>query len=203
MWVPLAILSVFAILCAGLPNWHVLENFLTYGIPEAAATGEVGRIAHRAHELHGVATLVASAAALFGAALACGVYWFGALDPMEGIRQFPGIYNLLVNKWYFDEVYRYLLVRPTMILARVALWIDARIIDGLIDGSAQTTVEAAHLDGQFDKGVVDGLVNLVGDATYGGGTSLRHVQTGWLRGYVIVIALGSVALFALGALLFS
>jgi hypothetical protein len=44
---------------------------------------------------------------------------------------------------------------------------------------------------------VDGLVNVAGNSVYGVGRSLRNVQTGHLRGYVLFLMLGAVALFAL------
>ena len=45
--------------------------------------------------------------------------------------------------------------------------------------------------------LVDGLVNVAGNSVFGIGTSLRRVQTGHLRGYVLYLVLGAVALFAL------
>jgi NADH-quinone oxidoreductase subunit L len=44
---------------------------------------------------------------------------------------------------------------------------------------------------------VDGLVNLVGNAVFSVGRSLRTVQTGSLRQYVMFIALGVLTLFVL------
>ena len=52
-------------------------------------------------------------------------------------------------------------------------------------------------DRVFDEKVVDRLVNLVGDVTFAVGRSLTVIQTGRLRQYVMFIAVGVVALFAL------
>ncbi len=54
--------------------------------------------------------------------------WLPALTA----RLFKPLYLFLLNKWYFDEIYDWLLVRPTQWLARV-LWKvgDLKIIDGL------------------------------------------------------------------------
>lgn len=203
MWVPLAILAFFAIFAAGLPFWTVLENFIAYGQPAATDFGELTGLEVRAHALHGVATIVATTASGLGVALAAAVYWFGVLDPEDGKRQFPRTYALLANKWYFDEVYRYLLVRPAFVLSWACHWFDRKVIDGLVDGAARATVRLSHSGGRFDLGIVDGLVNLIADVVFGGGTALHRVQTGWLRGYVIYIAAGAVGLFALGAFLFA
>jgi NADH:ubiquinone oxidoreductase subunit 5 (subunit L)/multisubunit Na+/H+ antiporter MnhA subunit len=203
MWVPLAILAFFAIFAAGLPFWHVLENFIAYGQPAAANAGSVAGLQARSHELHGLATLIASATAGLGFSLALGMYFFGVLNPEDGKRQFPKVYDLLANKWYFDELYRYLLVRPTFVVSKVCAWFDKKVIDGLIDGSARETLRLSRFDGRFDQGIVDGLVNLIARTVFGGGVSLHRLQTGWLRGYVMYIAVGAVGIFTLGAFLFS
>lgn len=203
MWVPLAILSFFAVFAAGLPFWHVLENFIAFGQPAAANAGSVAGLQARSHELHGMATLIATTAAVVGFSLAASIYWLGILNPEDGKRQFPKTYNLLVNKWYFDELYRFLLVRPAFVLSKACHWFDRVVIDGIVNGTARETVRLSAFDGRFDKGIVDGIVNLVADAIFGGGTTLHRVQSGWLRGYVMYIAVGSAGLFALGAFLFS
>ncbi len=45
---------------------------------------------------------------------------------------FPALYRFLLNKWYFDELYDFLFVRPAFAIGR-ALWKggDGAIIDGL------------------------------------------------------------------------
>ena len=48
----------------------------------------------------------------------------------------------------------------------------------------------------IDEKFIDGLVNLIGRATFSAGSSLRVVQTGRLRQYVMFIVVGVVALFA-------
>ncbi len=52
--------------------------------------------------------------------------------PAWTVRNFKPIHAFLYNKWYFDELYHWIFVRPTAWLARV-LWIygDGKIIDGL------------------------------------------------------------------------
>ena len=60
-------------------------------------------------------------------------------------RQQHGLYQFLLNKWYFDELYDFLFVRPCQRLART-LWKvgDAQIIDGMPNGAASLTVEASR-----------------------------------------------------------
>ena len=49
--------------------------------------------------------------------------------------------------------------------------------------------------GAFDAYVIDGLANLIGNVTYAVGASLRRVQTGYLRSYVLFLALAAVGIF--------
>jgi NADH-quinone oxidoreductase subunit L len=56
-------------------------------------------------------------------------------------------------------------------------------------------IVASHWDRLFDEGMVDGLVNLVGNVTRSIGISLRVVQAGRLRQYVMWIAVCVVVLF--------
>ena len=61
--------------------------------------------------------------------------------PAATARAFRPIYLLFLNKWYFDEIYDFLIVRPLMALGR-GLWKkgDGAVIDGLgPDGLASTT----------------------------------------------------------------
>ncbi|MFV0369443.1 MAG: NADH-quinone oxidoreductase subunit L [Hyphomicrobiaceae bacterium] len=61
--------------------------------------------------------------------------------PEATAKAFRPVYLFLLNKWYFDELYDFLLVRPTMWLGR-ALWKggDGAVIDGTIDGTARSVV---------------------------------------------------------------
>ena len=57
----------------------------------------------------------------------------------------PGLYRFVLNKWYFDELYDRIFVRPAQVLARV-LWQtgDAAIIDGVPNGIAALTVDGSR-----------------------------------------------------------
>jgi len=76
------------------------------------------------------------------------------------------LYNFLLNKWYFDEIYDFLFVRPALALGRL-LWKrgDGTIIDGTIDGVAM--------------GIVPYLTRLAGRA-----------QSGYIFTYAFAMVLG-------------
>jgi hypothetical protein len=80
-------------------------------------------------------------------------------------------------------------------VARAFRWFDLTILDGAIHAVARGAVAVASMHGSFDKWFIDWLVDLVAIVTRGVGTSLRAVQTGYLRSYILFLALGAVALF--------
>ena len=113
----------------------------------------------------------------------------------EAREQFPGVYRFLQNKWYFDELYSALLVRPALVVAHWCRAFDTRVIDGTVNAFARFWVNVSKWDGRFDLGIVDGLVNLTARVVYAVGSSLRNVQTGYLRSYVLFLVLAAVAIF--------
>jgi NADH-quinone oxidoreductase subunit L len=150
---------------------------------------------HAGHELwHWTATLVASATALGGFLLATIVYAWRLLNPADVRQQFSPIYNFLLHKWYFDELYQTIFVRPTLFISNRLANFDKRVIDRFIDGIAGVVKGFARLDDLFDRYFIDGLVNLTAHWTFSIGRSLRAVQTGKLRQYVLLIVIATVAL---------
>ena len=75
--------------------------------------------------------------------------------------------------------------------------LDTQGIDAVADGAARAAAGIARLDDWIDRLFVDGLVNLTARATYAAGLRLRAVQTGNVRQYVMLVALGTVVLFIL------
>ena len=66
--------------------------------------------------------------------------------PTELARQQPLLYKFLLNKWYFDEIYDFLIVRPTLWLGRL-LWKggDGWLIDGFgPDGSRPGSLDVTR-----------------------------------------------------------
>jgi NADH-quinone oxidoreductase subunit L len=82
---------------------------------------------------------------LAGIALAYVLYMLKPDIPGQLATRFTGLYRFLLNKWYFDELYDAIFVKPAMHVAR-AFWKtgDARIIDGVPNGAADLAVQAAR-----------------------------------------------------------
>ena len=118
------------------------------------------------------------------------------LKPAEVKDTFGGVYNFLSNKWWFDELYDFLFVRPSKVIGRFVTAIDKNIFDTIIHFSARATKKVANIWTRISDGfVINGFVDWLGRTVYRVGTSLRRVQTGNLRQYVLFIVIGAVAIF--------
>jgi NADH-quinone oxidoreductase subunit L len=219
MTIPLVALAVFSVCVAwGKAPWDPEESFLADKIGESqpdSVVADFGRVASDApwkggrlkeqmgserwfaRENHALAGNLALGIVGLGLVFALLLYYYRVLDPQESKEQFSGIHAFLTHKWYFDELYSAILVRPSLVIAHWFKWFDATVIDGIIHGVAYTAVGVSKLDGRFDNGVIDGSVNAMGRAIYGIGSSLRGVQTGYLRNYVVFLVLAAVGVFLL------
>ncbi|MBO0739822.1 MAG: NADH-quinone oxidoreductase subunit L [Hyphomicrobiaceae bacterium] len=94
--------------------------------------GEHNHILHAMHEVPNSVTWAATLAMLVGFALAYFYYIAAPSLPAATARVFRPVYLFLLHKWYFDELYDWLFVRPAFWIGRL-LWKrgDGTIIDGL------------------------------------------------------------------------
>ncbi len=204
MTTPLIILAVFAAGCAigGThgPLWLGLLNSEPIGLA-TGLTGQLSGIATPSHDavhaVHSTAGMYALIVAATGAFVAYLLYGAGVIDPGDIKQQFVSLHTFLVEKWRFDELYDAMFVRPVHIVASWCVGVDRYVFDGLIHRTARTTIDVSRWDRKFDEGIIDGLVNLVGNAVFSAGRSLRVVQTGSLRQYIMFIAVGVLVLFVL------
>ena len=166
-WVMLAPLVILAAMSfvAGWPLEHGFVEFLGRVLPAGGHGGEVPG-AHLAEAL-------AIGLALGGAAFGWFVYQKGGIDPDRVAASWPRLYALSKNKFYVDELYDAAIVRPLLALARGAL--------------------------RFDLGVIDGIVNGVAESARSWGAALARLQSGRVRDYLLFMTLGFAAV--LGVLL--
>ena len=149
-----------------------------------------------------VAVVVALTVALGGVLLAAAMYLWKVISPAAVAATFRPVYSFLAGRWYFDELYDALFVKPALGIATLASGVDRGLIDKLVDGIAWAARRLAGIDAWIDRTLVDGLVNATADATWNAGLKLRGLQTGRLRQYVMFIVVGTVALFVLASLAF-
>jgi len=206
MTVPLLVLSVLAAFCAVGGEKGPLYLLITgdqpshvsHGVAAVAGASTLTLPGHDAiHAVHAEAGTYALIAAASGTLIAWLLYGTTMVNVAEMKRQLAGLHGFLVNKWHFDELYDALFMKPSHIIGKFCTWIDRTIFDGIIHGSAKVMIAVSKWDRLFDESVVDGFVNLLGSSTFAVGRSLRVVQTGRLRQYVMFIVVGVVALFAI------
>ena len=149
------------------------------------------------HHYHALAGNLALALVALGLAFAFTIYYFRALDPSEAKEQFPGVHNFLAHKWYFDELYSAVLVRPGLVVSNWARAFDTYVIDGFVHLLARVGVFFSWVSGLFDRTIVDGLANLLATVSYGIGGWLRGFQTGYLRSYVLFLVLAAVSIWVI------
>ena len=145
MLVPLLVLAVGAIGAGAVfaPYFigHDWEQFWNGAI----VNGPNNHIMHAVHEVPEWVPLAPTVIGLSGIALAYIMYMLAPSIPAKLASTFRPIYLFLLNKWYFDELYDAIFVRPARALARV-LWqkVDAGVIDGVPNGVASLAVDVAQ-----------------------------------------------------------
>jgi NADH-quinone oxidoreductase subunit L len=147
-----------------------------------------------AFSLHEVAGFAALAIVAIGLVFATLVYYYRALNAEETKEEFAGLHRFLSHKWYFDELYSVMLVRPALVVAHWCKAVDLLGIDSVLHAVAYSTRWLSWAEGKFDNGVIDGLVNLLARVTFRVGVALRQLQTGYLRSYVLFLVLAVVAI---------
>jgi NADH-quinone oxidoreductase subunit L len=104
------------------------------GIVVQPFTGWFGEFLSGEHEelnwgLMGISSLVAVA----GVALAWFMYVRRPELPAELVRKRPAWYELSVNRFYLDDLYAIIIVRPLYIIAKICRVLDYYLVDGLVD----------------------------------------------------------------------
>jgi NADH-quinone oxidoreductase subunit L len=94
-------------------------------------------------------------AAIIGIAIAATFYILSPNLPSALAQQFGGLYRFLLNKWYFDEIYDAIFVKPTLKLARFAWRVgDEKVIDGVPSGLATLTTDASSQTVKLQTGSI-------------------------------------------------
>jgi len=122
---------------------------------------------------------------VIGGGLADLMYRQRKISPDRISQMFGGVvYDLVLNKYYVDEIYDAAIVQPYLYATRALTWFDTNVIDGIVNSAASVTIFLAWLSGLFDHYIVDGLVNFASNLTLDVGGRLRRLQTGSINGYL-------------------
>jgi NADH-quinone oxidoreductase subunit L len=205
MTVPLLVLALFAAFCATPGDDSFLYRMLSAsepaGVAEGISAAEGAAISLPGHEAIHAKHTAAGAYALIVAVLGAFTAWvfYGArlLDPGDVRRQFAALHTFLIEKWWFDEMYDVMFMRPVHVVARWCAAIDKYVFDGVLHFLARSVVVVSQWDRVFDEQIIDGFVNRLADVTYSTGRIFSFLQTGRLRQYVMFIVVGVVGIWFL------
>jgi NADH-quinone oxidoreductase subunit L len=168
MLVPLALLSIGAIF-AGMAFAHVFIE--PEGAPHfwAGAVAFSAELAERMEKLHWLVKLSPAIAMIIGFLIAWQAYMRHTDWPRRFVGSFGLLYAFLLNKWYFDELYNLIFIRPALWLGRF-FWKKGD-------------------EGTIDRFGPDGAAAAV---RVGNGLTAR-LQSGYLYTYALVMLLGLAA----------
>jgi NADH-quinone oxidoreductase subunit L len=187
MTVPLVILAILAIFAGWVGMPWLPKGF--------------GNFVYHHHPHHGHADyllmLVSTIIAVSGIVVGWLMYGKGVISPQKVGERFRPVYNLLLNKYYFDEIYNAIIIRPVLAFCRFMWSFDGKVIDGIVNGAGRLTLLLSWLHNLFDKYIIDGIVNGAGYTTWGVGSLLRQAQTGKVQNYAFVVFGGVVVVVAI------
>jgi NADH-quinone oxidoreductase subunit L len=172
---PLVILAVGAVVVGALLELtHGLADFLVQTPSLAYVSGRPHHLEPAMEGPHTMIVVVSTVVALAGISLAALLYLGrrAVVARLAEVMDWLGLYRLSHKKFFLDEIYERLVVWPTLVAARVAA--------------------------AFDRRVIDGLVDLVGQVPPAIGAMLRPLQGGLLQFYALAMLLGLLVL--LGAM---
>ena len=161
MTLPLAVLAIPSMLIGlvGTPYANYFEEFIH------APSESLAEIAEKAAEFNPQEFYVMAGSSvgisLIGITLASLMYLMRKIDPAAIASQIKPLYELSLNKWYFDDIYYKVFVLGLRRLARQVMEVDFR--------------------------VVDGAVNLTGFFTLVSGEGLKYIENGRAQFYALII----------------
>jgi len=189
---PLVLLSVFAVAAGwfGIPAGFPVLGGQTAGWFQTFLS-PMNPFESHAFESHSlVPFFVSLVVSLGGLALGYQVYKEMKADQVDPVKKALGpLYSLLQNKFYIDEIYSVVFIRPAVWVAEqfTAIWLDKKVIDGVIHAvGAITPLFGGILRNGFDKPFISDGGDALGDSLNEIGKSLRKVQTGRVQQYMIM-----------------
>jgi NADH-quinone oxidoreductase subunit L len=197
---PLIGLAFFAVTAGwvNIPGVYTgFTDWLATRVPLSGAPGGEGFDLHHAEGFDWPVLIISTTMVLLAVFIGWRIYGKDAETQTARDRvRIPGLWPLFENKYYLDDLYMSGIVRPTMgPLARVVLWVDMNVVDGVVNLVGLGSLGLAKGVQVVDTNVIDGVYNATGAGTGTAGTILRKSFTGRVQQYaafsfvgVIVIA---------------
>ncbi len=156
MLVPLAVLALGAIGAGFVFEPYFAGHDYDEFWKGALFTGEHNHILHARHDIPAWVGFAPSTMMVLGFVVALYVYILKPGTAPKIAAAFPRLYEFLLNKWYFDELYDAIFVRPAFAIGRL-FWKggDGAIIDGLgPDGVAARVADGAKIAVRLQTGFI-------------------------------------------------
>jgi NADH-quinone oxidoreductase subunit L len=196
MTVPLTILALLSVV-GGWIGWPESlggsDHFAKFLDPVIARHAEVIAAAPQAAErtteyaLMGVSVVVA----LVGIFLAWIFYLRRPVIPDRLAARSGGLYALLYNKYYIDQLYDAMFVNRTKDLGTTLGAFDSAVIDGLgVNGAGWLARLGSSISMVWDRWIIDGLVNLAARIVWIFSYPVRMIQSGRVSNYALLIVVG-------------
>jgi len=106
------------------------------------------------------------------------------------MNKMKGVYSLLLNKYWVDELYDRIAVEPSKSAGRLLDRMDAVVVDRAVVAVEQVTDLNAAGSTWFEKYVIYGVINVTGYANHIGARILRQLQTGLVHHYAAILVTG-------------
>jgi len=169
----LAVLSVTGAWLAAPALWGGTDYFASFLAPIFGTPQSVEALSETAaHQLEIILAIVAVASALIGLGVAYWLYIRQPEKPEQLAKSMKPVYNTLLNKYYVDELYAAVIIKPLMWISTNVLWkgVDVAGIDGTVNG------------------IASGATSL--------GDTVRRTQSGNTRSYAVWVVIGALVVIA-------
>jgi len=171
--VTLAVLSVIGGWIAAPALWGGPDYFASFLAPVLTSPQGAEAVNEAAaHQLEIILAIVAVASALLGWGVAYWLYIRQPAKPEQMAKSMRPVYNTLLNKYYVDEFYAAVIIKPLM-------WISTNVLWKFVDVAA-----------------IDGTVNGIASGATSIGDTVRHTQSGNTRSYAVWVVIGALVVIA-------
>ena len=156
MLVPLAGLALGAAFAGMAFRWFFIGGGHETFWRQSLFLGQENHLLEEMEHVPALVSLSPTLMMLAGFAVAYYMYLVDRAAPQRLADAFPALYRFLLNKWYFDELYDFLFVRPAFAIARL-FWKggDGVVIDGFgPDGVSARVLDVARNSVRLQTGYV-------------------------------------------------
>ncbi|MCG8352639.1 MAG: NADH-quinone oxidoreductase subunit L [Chloroflexales bacterium] len=113
-------------------------------------------------------------------------------DPLEA--RAAGLFAVLNNKFYIDEIYALTIGQLSSGLTKVWSWIDRNILDRIVNATGSFTLFLSRLNFIVDDTLLNDGPDTLARGTVDTGDEVRKIQTGRAQDYVGLIFIGVIVL---------